>query len=143
MADKKGMISGLAIAGSKQALKQIDIPQETYDVVCKFETPGDHGEFPDTRGYDDKNWEELESVMEDSQLWPYMTKCMDSMVDFTVRESERKCKTGFINVKSTLHWPKEGGPVFMVAGFVEFEKPFISTPVHKSGLILIGGKNNA
>ena len=114
----------IALAGSKREIWNLkkDIEKEKkFDRVITFEMPGDYGEFPDTTGYTDNNWETIELDQEDSAVFPYMQKCMDACIDFVNKKVETVNGLGYMNIEGTIHWPKFGGTVFAVTGHVTAE----------------------
>jgi hypothetical protein len=115
------MISVVAFAGAKRDLDAIELPPNTFNVVHKFEVPDDHGDYPETAGYTADNWEQISGTMEDSALWPSMKHCMDAVLDFTLKKEEWLSQMGNINIKSFIQFPKWGGRVFAVCGFVKGE----------------------
>ena len=117
------MISVVAFAGAKRDLDEIEMPPGTFNEVHKFEIPDDHGEFPDTSGYTEDNWEQISGTMEDSALWPVMQKCMDCVLEFTLKNEALLDKLGRVNIKKIIQFPKFGGRVYAVCGFVQAEVP--------------------
>ncbi len=118
-----GSLSIIALAGTRRNLEQATQfpPEVKWDRVIKVEVPGDHGAFPDLSAYEREDFAEFESKMEDHQLFPYMTKCVDAVLDFTVKNAERLEKLCFQNIHSQMHGMKTGGDMFVVAGFVDYE----------------------
>jgi hypothetical protein len=100
-----------------------------FNDVLTFPISDSYGEFPDTRGYDDKNFAELESTMEDPALFKTMQKCMDAVMDKVDRKYERFCSQYPGRVEKFIHWPKFGGKVFAVVGIVKVY-PHAITLVH-------------
>jgi hypothetical protein len=113
----------IALSGPQRMVEKMKFPDGTYDKVCKFYIPDDHGEFPDTSGYTRADWAEISSDMEDSQLWPHMQKCMDAVLDFVLSKGDTLEKLGMMNIKTDVNWPKQGGKVFAVTGFVSWTSP--------------------
>lgn len=107
----------IALAGPQKIVEKIDFPS-MFDKVLKFYIPGDHGEFPDTSGYTRDDWEKISLTMEDSQLWPHMKRCMDAVLDFVDSKNKILDKLGMVNIKTEIQWPRFGGDVFGVCGFV-------------------------
>ena len=117
----------LALAGPKRQIDEITraIAMESgFSKVLKVYVPDDYGEFPDTSGYTREDFAELESSMEDPALYPFMTKCLDFVVEWNGKRMDKADKRGFVNTESFLHWPKFGGKVFACAGIVKAEHPF-------------------
>lgn len=111
----------MAIAGPAADLSEIKKNgnlKKMYDKIHYFDIPDDYGEFPDTSGYTADNWEQLESTMEDGNLYPYMQKCLDAVMDYTKGMADHAEKNGYWNIKETLQWPKFGGKIFAIVGFV-------------------------
>ena len=92
--------------------------EDIFDEVKIFEIPDDYGEFPDTTGYTADNWETMSSDVEDSNLYPYMTKAMDAALEFVNRRYKTADKLGFKSLEKHIHWPKFGGKIFAVTGHV-------------------------
>jgi len=145
----KHMNSIIAIAGAKRELDKIKFPSNTFDKVLKFPCPDDHGEFPDMGAYESRtvdkdgnavvshDWKKFASEMEDSQLRPYMLKCVDAVMDYMTKEAEFLEKMSFRNIMTTMNGHKFGGTVFAVAGFVSYEAlPFGRQNGNK--IILVG-----
>ncbi len=114
------MSSIIALAGP-QKLVQVMNFDGMYDKVCKFYIPEDHGEFPDTSGYVMEEWEKWVSKVEDPQLMQHMKRCMDAVLDFLFRKETTLDKMGFQNIVTSVHWPRQGGKVFSVAGFIKWQ----------------------
>jgi len=89
-----------------------------FKKVELFPTPNDCGDFPNTEGYTAANWAQFESENEDGALFPFMTKCMDAVLDYTDNKYERQCNQYPGRVEKHIHWPKFGGDVFAVTGHV-------------------------
>jgi len=100
------------IADTKKAL------EDTFDEVHIFEVSDDYGEFPDTSGYTAENWEEMQTEIEDGNLFPIMTKCMDCALDYTNKKERAADMLGCYDIKKSVHWPKFGGKIFAVTGHV-------------------------
>ena len=116
----------LVIAGPKHLLpivKQLEDTENISEMVT-FEVPDDYGEFPDTSGYTEDNWREQILTMEDSNLYPYMTKCMDAALDWTSKRHRTIDGLGYRNIETFIHWPKFGGKVYAVMGVVKGWNPF-------------------
>ena len=120
----------MAIAGSSEDVGNIHREMlNIYNEVSIFSVPDDHGSFPDTQGYTAENFADLESVSEDPQLFKVMQKCMDFVMDKVDRKYERFCMQYPGRVEKFIHWPKFGGNVFAVVGFVKVY-PHIIQLVH-------------
>ena len=109
----------IALAGPKKVTWPIrkDL-QGMYDRIITFDIPDDYGEFPDTSGYTAQNWEQMQSNREDGSLFPFMTKCMDAVLEYTNDQVKRLDKADYIEIKQDVQWPKFGGDVFAVVGHV-------------------------
>lgn len=136
-----GSMSIIAMAGTTRDLEMASQfpPEVKWDRVVKVEIPDDHGEFPDVSGYESKDFQEFESKMEDGQLFPYMTKCVDAVVDFTTKNAARLEGLNFRNIHSAIHGMNTGGNIFVVAGFVDYEPLRVGKGRPSLGLILGGG----
>ena len=100
-----------------------------YNDVYVFKVPDDYGEFPSTEGYTAENFAQMESSVEDPALFKFMQKCMDSVMDRVDRKFERFCTQYPGCVEKVIHWPKFGGKVFAVVGFVKVY-PHAITLIH-------------
>lgn len=110
----------IALAGPGKDLQKLKsiLRDHGFTEIHTFDVPDDYGCFPDTTGYTAENWEEMESDIEDGNLYKWMTKCMDVALEFTNRRSNIADKLGYRNINKTLHWPKFGGKIFAVTGHV-------------------------
>ena len=127
-------LSIIAIAGTQKDLEQACKfpPEVTWDKVVKVVIPNDHGSFPDLSGYEAKNFAAMESSVEDGQLYGYMQTCVDAVLDFVSKNSDRLALLNFQNIKSTVSGMNTGGEMFVLVGFVSYE-PIItskSRPFH-------------
>ena len=111
----------MAIAGTSEEVGKLHQAMiGIYNDVYTFSTPDDHGSFPDTQGYTSENFAELESSVEDPALFAVMQKCMDAVMDRVDRRYDRFCvQFPASRVEKFIHWPKFGGKVFAVVGFVK------------------------
>ena len=118
-----GSMSILAVAGTPRDIAQATCFPENvkFDKVVKIPVPDDHGEFPDLSAYDREDFADFETKMEDSQLFPYMRQCVDAVLDFTTKHSERLEKLSFRNINSSISGMNTGGDVFVVAGCVDYQ----------------------
>ena len=120
-----GTMSVIALAGSKRDLDLATQfpPDVKWDKIVRVEVPDSsgYGEFPDTSAYEAADFADFESKMEDQALFPYMTKCVDAVLDFTVKASVRLETVGFRNIHSSISGMKTGGKMFVVAGFVDYQ----------------------
>ena len=113
--------SMIAIAGPKAEIWQIkkDLEQaKMFDKVVLFDVPDDYGEFPDTTGYTEENWEAITLDQEDGSLYGFMTKCMDACLDFSNKQADLADRLGLVEIHKNVHWPKFGGNIFAVTGHV-------------------------
>jgi len=115
----------IAVAGPTRETKGIKgvLLKEGFDEVHIFDVPDDYGEFPDTTGYEREDWATIESDMEDPALFPFMTKCMDACLQFTLKWERTFDLLGHVHIENNLHWPKFGGKVFAVTGHITSFKP--------------------
>lgn len=118
-----GRLSVIALAGTKHDLAiAIQFPPEVqWDKIIKVEIPGDHGDFPDTSGYEAEDFGDMESKVEDSQLLRYMQTCVDGVLDFVGKNSDRLARLNFQNIESTVAGMNTGGSMFVLAGVVSYE----------------------
>lgn len=110
----------ITVTGPKNMINEV-IDQEIremFNEVLTFEIPDDYGEFPDTTGYTADNWGKMASTVEDSNLYPYMTRAMDAVLEFVNRRWTTADKLGYENLERHIHWPKFGGRIFVVTGHV-------------------------
>ena len=116
-------MSIIAMAGTKRDLMMASTfpPDVQWDKIVKVEIPDNHGCFPDLSGYDMSNFHEFSSDMEDDALYPYMTKCVDAVLDFTVKKAVTMEALNFQDVSSSISGMNTGGAMFVVAGFVNWE----------------------
>ena len=111
----------LAIAGPDKHAKLLRndlIRKELFNKVHVFSTPSDCGDFPDTTGYTQENWGEIELLNEDPALFQVMTKCMDCVLEYVNRKYIWCCDNFAGRVEKHVQWPKFGGSLFAVAGNV-------------------------
>lgn len=138
-----GSFSIIAMAGTKNDLLTASAfpPDVKWDQVVKVEIPdgSGFGEFPDTSGYDADDFADFESKMEDHQLYPYMTKCVDAVLDFTAKKADGLAKLNFRNIHSSIHGMKTGGKMFVVAGFVDYQP--LRVDKRRPLSLIIGGGN--
>lgn len=114
----------LCIAGPQKEYSSIRGQLEkTFDKVLFFDVPDDYGEFPDTTGYTSENFEQLESTMEDPALYPYMTKCVDAVMEHNRSRAGTLVMLGYKDVEDFIHSPKFGGKLYVVAGIVKAFPP--------------------
>jgi len=116
-------MSIIAMAGTRNDLLTASAfpPEVKWDQVVQVEIPDDHGEFPDTSAYDREDFADFETKMEDDALFPYMTKCVDVVLNFTTKKADGLAKLNFRNIHGSMHGMKTGGKMFVVAGFVDYE----------------------
>ena len=112
--------SSIAFVGPQRLLSVIENNEikEMFSKVYWFHIPDDYGEFPDTTGYTKKNWENLESELEDNNLYPFMQKALDAIVEFNNKRAQSFAKMDYMDVEGFLHSPKFGGKVWAVGGAV-------------------------
>lgn len=116
--------SVLAIAGPHEEAmlaKSEMLDAKMYNKVYAFGHADDYGNYPDTTGYEDGNWEDIELVDEDSNLYKYMTKCMDAVLEYVNKKYTYCCGVYGGNVEKHIHWPRKGGKMFFVTGHVIVE----------------------
>lgn len=110
----------IAIAGPKRdvwSLKKV-LEHDSWSRIITFEVPDDYGEFPDTSGYVEKDWETIVVDKEDGSLYSFMTKCMDAAIDFTNKKADELDHRGFVDIEKAVHWPRFGGILFAATGHV-------------------------
>ena len=124
----KSIYGILAVTGPQHLLPIVNELSTITDLneIKLFPTPDDYGMFPDTSGYTEDNWQEQVLTLEDSNLYPYMTKCMDCVIDYTSKRSSTLDMLGYKNIETFIHWPKFGGMVYAVIGVVKGESPCAS-----------------
>lgn len=105
---------------AKETRREI-LNQGLYDKVICFGHPDDYGEYPDTSGYESEDWENIELLEEDSNLYKYMMKCVDAVDDYVNKKYKHACELYPGSVEKTIHWPKEGGKLFFITGHVTVE----------------------
>ena len=120
-----GSMSIIALSGTPKDLTRATCFPENvkFDKVVKVPLPdgSGFGEFPDLSAYDREDFADFESKMEDNALFPFMTQCVDAVLDFTTKHSERLEKLSFRNINSSISGMNTGGKVFVVAGFVDYQ----------------------
>ena len=122
--DREVCGSVLAVVGPQKLLEDMEDPlKECYEKLHLFYIPDDYGEFPDTLGYTSKNWKTLEQDMEDPNLFPFMQKALDAVLDFNNKRQDTLDRLGYRDVESFLHAPKFGGKIWAAAGFVRAYSP--------------------
>ena len=109
----------LALAGPKALLSEIREVYDTFNKVFRIVVPDDYGEFPDTTGYTQKDFETMESDMEDPALYPFMQQAMDRCLDWADKKASLADKMGLVDIENVIQWPKFGGKIFAVAGIVK------------------------
>ena len=122
-----GTMSVIVMAGTARdlALASDFPPDVKWDKVVKIAIPDDHGQFPDTSGYEMADFQSFETDMEDHQLFPYMTKAVDACLDFLNRNGDRLVKLNFRNIHTSMSGMNTGGDMFVVAGFVDYDPMMI------------------
>jgi hypothetical protein len=111
----------IAIAGPKAEVWSVKKALERdseFGRVITFDVPDDYGEFPDTSGYVQKNWEDIVLSKEDGNLYGFMAKCMDAAIDFTNKKADELDNRGFLQIEKAIHWPRFGGNIFAATGHV-------------------------
>ena len=111
----------IAITGPKPMVREARrniMEHGKYNKVVVFPHTEDYGDYPDTTGYEDENWEQIELLNEDSALYKYMLKCIDAVDDYIDKKYKRMCDMFSGDVEKVVHWPKTGGPLFFVTGHV-------------------------
>lgn len=118
----------LAVAGPESEAKKARydmLESGLYNKVYAFGHPDDYGDYPDTSGYNDDQWESIELLDEDSNLWKYMQKCMDCVLEYVNKRYSHCCDMFPGSVAKHIHWPKKGGKLFFVTGHVVVESKII------------------
>ena len=125
--DREVVGSIIVIAGPKREThdmwKELKPLFEKYVV---FDVTDDYGEFPDTQGYTAKQFSEMESSMEDPALFPFMTKCLDAVMEYNASRVSMMDKLGYHDIEGFIHTPKFGGKIFAVVGMVRAYKPRVA-----------------
>jgi len=121
--------SVIAVAGPTKEIQNMKESFKMFDKIYTFDVPDDYGEFPDTTGYTREDFDKIESIMEDPALLPYMTKCVDAVMEYNNTRSASLEKLGYIDIEAVLQAPKFGGRIFAAVGFVKaFEPQRIISP---------------
>jgi hypothetical protein len=130
-------LSIIALAGTRRDLDEACKfpPEVKWDKIVKVVIPDDHGSFPSLVGYESEDFAALESTCEDGQLYGYMQTCVDAVLDFVTRNSDRLSLLNFQNIKSTVSGMNTGGQMFVLVGFVTYEPMIVdkSRPFHVVG----------
>lgn len=136
-------MSIIVLAGSDRDISQASqFPEDvSWDKIVKIVVPDDHGFFPDTSGYEMADFQQFETDMEDTQLFPYMTKAVDACLDFLTKQGERLEKLNFRNIHTTMSGMNTGGSMFVVAGFVDYQ-PMVIDKRRVGQLIITEGRGN-
>ena len=91
---------------------------------CVFiEMPDDYGNFPETMGYNDPHWESLRPELQDEQTYPYMTKAVDAVVEFTNRRWTTMDRLGYRHLGKISMATRFGGRLFAAVGIVHGGPP--------------------
>lgn len=123
----------IALAGPRSDLwyaKKGFEKEKMFDRIITFDVPDDYGEFPDTTGYTAEDWEKITLSQEDGALYPFMTKCMDAVLEFTNKEADAFDRLGYYRIEKSVHWPKFGGTIFACTGHVTAVRPAIALVRH-------------
>jgi len=94
------------------------LSEQLYNKVLAFGHPDDYGLYPDTSGYDSDNWEDVELLDEDGNLFRHMTKCMDAVLEYVNKKYKKASNLYPGEIEKSIHWPKKGGKMFFVTGHV-------------------------
>src|SRR4030065_2229844 len=115
--DRRDVLGSImALVGPKNETNKIKSNMEKmFDKLVVFDIPDDYGEFPDTTGYEADDYTQFESDMEDSNLYPYMMKCIDAVEDYNNSRSKTLEILGYRDIEAILTAPKYGGKVWCVA----------------------------
>ena len=114
------MYSVIALAGPQHLIDTATVNLgSTYHKVFKVHTPRDCGEFPDMQGYESKDFREIELDSEDPHLHQYIIKCVDMVVDALEKRESVLEKLGVPDIESVVNGLNQGGPLFVIAGFVK------------------------
>lgn len=109
----------IAVAGPRtETWKLKKELEKNFDRVITFDVPDSYGEFPDTSGYVEDDWQTVVADKEDGSLYSYMTKCMDACIDFTNKKCDEMDNRGFVDIEKAIHWPRFGGNIFAATGHV-------------------------
>ena len=119
--DDRPMLSSIiTFTTPSHMLKDLDIDwfKANFHKVLVFRIPDDYGEFPDTSGYERKDFEKLESNLEDPNLYKYMQRALDAVVEFNDKRLIRFEKRGYEDLEGFIHAPKFGSRIFCTIGIV-------------------------
>jgi len=102
-------------------VSKLDIPwfKEKFNKVLIFRIPDSYGEFPDTTGYENSDWQNLETQCEDPALFKYMQRAIDAVIDYNDKKIRQYEKRGWIKVEGILQAPKFGAKIFCASGIVK------------------------
>ena len=102
---------------------------EFFEECRYFQMPDDYGNFPDTTGYLAQRWQDLKPEIEDSNTYPWMTKCIDAVVEFTNRRWGILDKLGYKGLGKVTLATRFGGRLFAAIGIVQARPPEYEIPV--------------
>ena len=120
----------IAIAGPERLAKQTRaaiLGEDKFNKVVCFAHPDDYGDYPDTSGYERDDWESIELLDEDGNLYKYIMKCVDAVDDYVNKKYKFACDRFPGQVEKNVHWPKEGGKMFFVTGHVTVQAGSVVT----------------
>ena len=100
---------------------------DLVEEVRFIEMPDDYGNFPETMGYNSPKWEELVPELQDEQTYPYMTKAVDAVVEFTNRRWTTLDKIGYRDLGKLAMATRFGGRIFAAIGIVNGGPPAYDT----------------
>jgi len=95
------------------------------DKLVIIETPADVGMFPDTSGYTIDNYKEKLLELEDSFLYPYLTKTVDAVVDWLDKRAKTLEKLGYREIWTFLEGHNSSEAVYVIMGTVKAWNPVI------------------
>jgi hypothetical protein len=111
----------IAAAGPAKELQElfVNVQQHAdFDKLVKVPISDDYGEFPDTSGYDRKDFQQAVAQSEDPALYRYMLQCIDAVAEYISKKQDHATNLCHGEVESFMHWPKFGGKIFVVTGHV-------------------------
>lgn len=102
---------------------------EYFDERHFFQMPDNYGNFPDTTGYLMERWQDLKPELEDSNTYPWMTKCIDAVVEFSNRRWGTLDRLGYKGLGKVTLATRFGGRLFAAIGIVQARPPEYEQPI--------------
>lgn len=124
-----GPIHGDFTWNVQKASDLIDKLKPMCDECILIEMPDNYGNFPETMGYNNPDWQNLKPELQDEQTFPFMTKTVDAVVEFTNRRWSTLDRLGYKNIGKLSMATRFGGRLFAAVGVVhggapEYERTF-------------------